>query len=109
PLMAEQSGLYRAPASTDSLRERAHASGAAWLKADLGAVRDKAQLLRTIARSGALPGTFGANWDALADGLQDLSWLPAGGYVVHLQHAKDATQSLALHWSTLLEILRQTA
>ena len=108
-LKADQSGLYRAPASMDSLRERARASGAAWLEADLGSVRDKSQLLRTIALAGAFPVTLGANWDALADDLQDLSWLPASGYVVHLQHAKGATESLALHWSTLLDILRQAA
>jgi hypothetical protein len=107
--MADQSGLYRTPASIDSLRERAGASGAAWLEADLAFARDKSQLLRTVARAGAFPGTFGANWDALADGLQDLSWRPAGGYVLHLQHGKDAAQSLGPHWPTLLEILRQTA
>jgi hypothetical protein len=30
----------------------------------------------------AFPAWFGHNWDALADCLTDLSWLPAAGYVL---------------------------
>ena len=35
------------------------------------------------------PSEFGANWDALADALCDLSWQPASGYVLLLRNASD--------------------
>ena len=108
-LTTDQSGLYRAPARKAYLRERAGASGAAWFEADLGSVRDKAGLLRVLAHAGAFPETFSANWDALADSLQDLSWRPARGYVLHLRHGEGAAQSLGPDWATLLEILGRTA
>ena len=109
PLAAERSGLYRAPAAPDRLREKAEASGAAWLAADLTPVRTKAGLLRTIADAGGFPRTFGSNWDALSDSLQDFSWRPASGYVLHLTGAGSAAQALGPDWATFLEILGQAA
>ena len=51
---------------------------------------DKAALLREIAAALEFPGGFGANWDALADSLGDLSWLSAPGYLLLLDHCADA-------------------
>ena len=47
---------------------------------DLAGCTDKAELLARIARTLRFPDWFGHNWDALADCLCDLSWLPADAY-----------------------------
>lgn len=44
----------------------------------------KAQILDAIAAALQFPDYFGRNWDALADCLSDLTWLPASGYVLVL-------------------------
>jgi len=49
---------------------------------DGSGVSDKEQFLRECERSYQFPAFFGHNWDALADCLADLQWLPppeAGG------------------------------
>ena len=42
---------------------------------DLSGVDDKAALLERIYNTLEFPDDWGRNWDALADGLNDLSWL----------------------------------
>lgn len=64
---------------------------------------DKAGVLDVFARELRFPDHFGHNWDALADCLGDLSWLPAPGYLLVLHNAP--RELLA---DTLLEILEDT-
>lgn len=45
---------------------------------------DKAGYLAALAMAVGAPESFGGNWDALADGLQDLSWRPAAAYELAL-------------------------
>jgi RNAse (barnase) inhibitor barstar len=54
---------------------------------DLAGCHDKDELLQRLALSLQLPPTFGHNWDALADCLRDLGWMPAWGYVLLFEHA----------------------
>lgn len=61
---------------------RAHAAAAGWAVLVADAAGGKAAVLAGLAATGAFPGWFGRNWDALSDCLVDLSWLPAEGYVV---------------------------
>ncbi len=68
------------PVAVGELRQQAGAAGWAALHAD--ATGGKAAVLDGLAATGAFPGWFGRNWDALSDCLVDLSWLPAEGYVV---------------------------
>lgn len=77
--------------------------------ANLENADDKAALLDVIAAALALPATFGGNWDALADSLGDLSWLPAPGYVLFLDHAADLREAAPDDFATLLEILDEAA
>lgn len=66
----------------------ARAQGTAVVLADLADCRNKAALLQRIARAFAFPPSFGHNWDALADCLGDLGWLPHGhGYAWLFDHA----------------------
>lgn len=77
--------------------------------ANLENADDKASLLDAIAAALGFPSTFGANWDALADSLGDLSWLPAPGYVLVLDHSTDVRESAPDEFAILLEILDEAA
>ncbi len=107
-ISVQDSGVYRAPDGIEFLRAHAKEGGAVWFEADLARARDKAQVLEVMARVCGFPGTFGANWDALADSVQDFSWRPAPGYVLHLGHAAAAAQALGRDWSTFIQILDAT-
>ncbi|MEV5750988.1 barstar family protein [Actinoallomurus sp. NPDC052308] len=74
-----------------------------WL--DVHDVRDKRALLERCAEEFLLPSYFGHNWDALQDGLRDLSWAPANcGYLVMYDHWRElAGADPAVH-QTLLEV-----
>ncbi len=52
------------------------------------------------------PGSFGGNWDALNDALQDLSWLNTGGCVLHLSGVAALAPGVR---DVLLEILVSAA
>jgi hypothetical protein len=57
---------------------RAEAEEIAWrgVFVDCAHVHDKPQFLEECERSYRFPAYFGHNWDALADCLADLQWLP---------------------------------
>lgn len=71
--------------------EVAAAAGAADLgcfRIDIGHAHDKADFLAHISGALNFPSYFGGNWDALADCLKDLSWLPGKGWIVVLEKSK---------------------
>jgi RNAse (barnase) inhibitor barstar len=108
-LTADRSGIYQTPADGSSVRQHFAGSGAACFDIDLARARTKEQLLDAFAAGLSFPATFGRNWDALADVLQDLSWKPATAYVLHLQRAAPVRHALRAQWPTLLEVLSATA
>ncbi|MDV3468314.1 barstar family protein [Stenotrophomonas sp. C3(2023)] len=55
------------------------AAGLRVARVDLHGVVDKRTLLARLAAQLDFPVGFGGNWDALADNLRDLAWLPTGG------------------------------
>lgn len=72
-------GLYRVtPERARTLREAAHLNGCCVRDIDLGYATDKHTQLAQIAIALDFPDWFGHNWDALADCMSDLSWLPQG-------------------------------
>ncbi|MCK9537785.1 barstar family protein [Dokdonella sp.] len=71
---------------------------------DLAQCQGKQDLLGRIASALDVPEPFGRNWDALADALGDLSWLPGEGVVLVFDHAADLDAD-AETFPTLLEIL----
>lgn len=109
PLRPERSGVYRAPDDVRPLRRQAGEAGLAWFAVDLAPVAEKVGFLLACAERLAFPETFGRNWDALADCLQDLSWRPAAGYVVHFQNAAVFAVASKPDWAIAVEILNQTA
>lgn len=109
---AERNGIYGVAGDMAEHETAARNSGLAWLGVDLAGAADKARVLRAFAQDLALPPDFGANWDALADCLQDFSWEPARGYVIELRGADafaaasrddcrimlDVFQDAAMYW-----------
>src|SRR5687768_6590835 len=103
------SGVYAAPAATRALARQAVDCGLAWLDLDLSGVADKAEFLKRSQRVFKLPSTFGHNWDALADSLEDLAWLPARGYVISCRNGAEFARCAPNDFATALEILAAAA
>jgi RNAse (barnase) inhibitor barstar len=76
---------------------------------NLAGCSDKAELLARIAAALGFPAWFGHNWDALFDCLTDLSWRPALGYVLILEHATELRATEPEVFDTALAILGDAA
>ena len=85
----EAAGSYTLSCSIDALRGMVEEAGFALFDTDLKGVKGKQNLLYALASAAKFPAEFGANWDALADALCDLSWHDANGYVLLLRNASD--------------------
>jgi RNAse (barnase) inhibitor barstar len=90
----------------DTLDAAAHAEGHRVYRISLAGCHDKTDLLQRIATALAFPQTFGANWDALADCLGDLAWLPPGsGHAWLFGHAEDLRVASEPVFDTLCDVL----
>ena len=76
---------------------------------DLAGCTDKADALSRFAAVLRFPDWFGGNWDALADVLGDLSWRPAEGYLLLIEHAGAWRAAEGENFDTLLDILNEAA
>ncbi len=103
------SGVYAAPAVTGMLERQAVDCGLAWLDLDLEGVTTKTDFLARAQTAFKLPSTFGHNWDALADSLEDLAWLPARGYVISCRNGAEFARCAPNDFATALEILAAAA
>ena len=84
---AAAAGVHHLPhGPIDDLLAGATAADCLVLRVDLSSARNKAEMLAGIGKALRFPEWFGHNWDALADCLQDMAWMPAPGYVVILDH-----------------------
>lgn len=72
---------------------------------DLAACHDKPDLLKALAAALEFPDSFGHNWDALADCLCDLDWLPAPGHVLLFESHDDYARRRADDLRMLIGIL----
>lgn len=106
---AEQNGLYGVPADVAPLRRAARDAGLTWHVVDLQRARGKRALFTAFAREFAFPATFGGNWDALADCLQDLSWRTEPGRIVLMRGAGTFAAASPDDYATLCEILEVSA
>lgn len=55
------------------------------------------------------PEYFGWNWDALADCLRDLAWLPADGYLIVIRNAERLLADEPAEREVLFRVLRVSA
>ena len=70
---------------------------------DVGEMVDKEAVLAEFARGFDLPRWFGHNWDALADCLNDLEWLPDGELILILEGSMAEVEDAQM----LVAILRE--
>lgn len=77
------------------------------IRVDLEHCTDKATLLARFAAALQFPDWFGHNWDALADCITDLSWLPAHEYRIAITNAAALRAAAPETLDTLLEILAE--
>lgn len=76
---------------------------------DFAGCNGKAEVLDRFAAALRFPAWFGGNWDALADCLGDLSWWPADGYLLLLDHVGAWRAAEPDEFATLLEVLNEAA
>lgn len=102
-------GSYSLQCSMDELRNAASEAGFVLFDTDLKGIKGKQNLLSALARAAAFPPEFGANWDALADALCDLSWHgEAAGYVLLLRNVSDTFGLSANDREIVQDILADT-
>jgi hypothetical protein len=85
--------------------ERGHSA----VIADLAGCCDRAGLLARVAEALEFPDSIGGNWEALFDGLVDLSWLPAPGHVLVLLNTAELRRDAPEAFDTALSIIREAA
>ena len=85
----EIAGSYTLGCSIGTLRSAVETAGFALFDTDLKGVKGKQNLLNALAVAAGFPPEFGANWDALADALCDLSRHGVSGYVLLLRNASE--------------------
>jgi RNAse (barnase) inhibitor barstar len=107
---AAQAGAYFVDSrDRESLVEAGAALHYATLPVDLRGCGDAEAAMREIAEVLRFPEWFGGNLDALADCLNDLSWLPSEGYVLILEHTGEWRAQAQGSLETVLEILNDAA
>jgi len=102
-------GSYTLGCSVETLRSAAGEAGFVLFDTDLKGVKGKQNLLNALAVAVKFPPGFGANWDALADELCDLSWHQANGYVLLLRNASDTLGLSANDREIALDIFADTS
>lgn len=104
------SGVYVVEASgSGDFLAAAMALDFAAVAIDLTGCTDRQEALARIAKALRFPDWFGGNWDALADCLADMSWWPAAGYLLLLEHAAQWRDAEPEEVDTALEVLEEAA
>lgn len=96
-LEVSRAGSYTLGCDLDALRASAAEAGVMLFEVDLKGIKGKQKFIHALGGAIAVPPGFGANWDALADALCDLSWLgECKGFVLLLRNVS-ATLGLSAH------------
>lgn len=101
PLVSE---LPLGPHTAEALCVLAGSLGMHAVRIDLEGCTDEDDLFGRIAQALEFPDWFGRNWDALADCLGDLSWKPADGYLILLEHCDGFRAGHGGDFTTALQV-----
>lgn len=103
-------GVHAVDARADAdYLDAARALDFAAVAIDFAGCTGKDDAIARIAVALGFPAWFGRNWDALADSLSDLSWLPAPGYLLLLTGIDVWRAADPEAFDTLASILEDTA
>ena len=92
-------------AAFEPVLEAVRATGWTSVVLDLDGVTDRTGFLDRCAHALALPDWSGRNWDALADCLRDLSWLPVSrGRLVLVSGWQDYAASRPDQWAIAQQV-----
>lgn len=106
----DQAGVYHLPQrGGEAISRAARELDFPVLRVDLSGCTDKEDFLARVAAGLKFPDWFGQNWDALADCLADMAWLPADGYVIILEHADRFRVAAEADFITALETFEEAA
>jgi len=100
-------GRYRisGAASVRAIRDELAVAGWTLLVVDGLGMVDRRTLFEGFAVGCDFPATFGGNWDAFADCLSDLSWLPERPTVILWQRAGQLQASSDTIWATAGDVI----
>ena len=101
----DKAGVYLTGPDTRLIAEAAQTAGLALWRVDIGRAHDNPGFIGLVAKALAFPDWFGGNWDAFEDCLGDLSWHPAPGYVLLLEHGKHFGAGHKQEFVTAVEVL----
>ena len=106
---AAQAGVYHLVGDPRQLAQSATEAGLQAVRIDIGHAHDKEDFFGDVARALQFPASFGNNWDAFADSLRDLSWLPASGYVVILEKSKHFAAHHKHEFDEAVDVMKEAA
>ncbi len=107
---ARPPGVYRATLRTRAEALCREAEGRGWrcFHLDGRHIASKAEFLTAGARALNFPSYFGANWDALEESLNDMSWAPGQGYLVVFDRVARFAEAQPDEFAVALDILRES-
>jgi hypothetical protein len=105
----DRAGVYLSGPDTRPIAEAAQASGLALWRVDIGRVHEQRDFTALVAKALAFPEWSGGDWDAFEDCLGDLSWHPAPGYVLLLEHGKHFGAGHRQEFVSAVEVLAAVA
>lgn len=107
---AQLAGVHHLPhGPIDDLLAGVTAADCLLLRVDLFGARNKDEMLAAVGKALRFPEWFGHNWDALADCLVDMGWLPATGYVVILDRCDGIHARAEADFVTLMQVFQDAA
>src|SRR5689334_4407549 len=84
---AARAGVFHLSADARELAGAAAAAGLMVIYVDIGHAHDREHFAEHVAEAMRFPDPSD-DWSAFADGLKDLAWMPAKGWVVILEKSK---------------------
>lgn len=102
-------GVFQLNREAREVARAGETAGLACFRIDIGHAHDKEDFLGLVSRALKFPDWFGHNWDALADCLKDLSWLPGAGFVLVLEKGKHFGAGHRPEFEQAMELLKDVS
>jgi len=104
-----RAGVFHLTRDAREFADAAAAAGIAAYRIDIGHAHDAEDFLRRASQAMNFPGRFGASREAFAEGLKDLSWTGASGWVVILEKSKHFCAGHAREFKEAMDLMDRTA